>query len=157
MLHVNNFYRRFWIFTKFRILPYLHELLRIKQSHCVKYKAEFDSGQAPTSEWRSLWQKLGLQVVFSYKFTFIPFLCFHRNQKQESIFQQVGRLVTEIALLIWQTYYTFGYLFLLHISRSQTSTIVPQEIPYLMPNMVFLFKSTGRTKIICCRKSSIIS
>ena len=94
---------------------------------------------------------------FRYKLMFIPFLCFHWNQKEESIFQQVGRLVTEIALLIWQTYYTFGYLFLLHISQSQTSTIVPQEIPYLMPNMVFLFKSTGRTKIICCRKSSIIS
>ena len=31
---------------------------------------------------------------FSYKFTFIPLLYFHRNQKQESNFQQVGGLVT---------------------------------------------------------------
>ena len=31
---------------------------------------------------------------FSYKFTFIPFLCFYRNQKQEPNFQQVGGLVT---------------------------------------------------------------
>ena len=31
---------------------------------------------------------------FSYKFTFIPFLSFHRNQKQESDFQQIGGLVT---------------------------------------------------------------
>ena len=27
---------------------------------------------------------------FSYKFIFIPFLSLHRNQKQESNFQQVG-------------------------------------------------------------------
>ena len=27
---------------------------------------------------------------FSYKFTFIPLMSFHRNQKQESNFQQVG-------------------------------------------------------------------
>ena len=31
---------------------------------------------------------------FSYNFTFIPLLYFHRNQKQESNFQQVGGLVT---------------------------------------------------------------
>ena len=31
---------------------------------------------------------------FSYKFTFIPFLTFHRNQKQESNFQRVVGLVT---------------------------------------------------------------
>ena len=31
---------------------------------------------------------------FSYKFTFIPFLSFHRNQRQEPNFQQVGGLVT---------------------------------------------------------------
>ena len=32
---------------------------------------------------------------FSYKFPFIPFLSFHRNQKQrESTFQKVGGLVT---------------------------------------------------------------
>ena len=31
---------------------------------------------------------------FSYKFTFIPFLSFYRNRKQDSNFQQVGGLVT---------------------------------------------------------------
>ena len=31
----------------------------------------------------------------SYKFTFIYFLSFHRNQKQESYFQQVGGLVSK--------------------------------------------------------------
>ena len=31
---------------------------------------------------------------FSCKFNFIPFLSFHRNQKQESNFQQVGGLAT---------------------------------------------------------------
>ena len=29
---------------------------------------------------------------FSYKFAFVPFLSFPRNQKQEPNFQQVGRL-----------------------------------------------------------------
>ena len=32
---------------------------------------------------------------FSYKFTFIRVLSFHRNQKQESSFQEVGDLVTK--------------------------------------------------------------
>ena len=31
---------------------------------------------------------------FRNKFTFIPFLSFHRNQEQESNFQQVGGLAT---------------------------------------------------------------
>ena len=38
---------------------------------------------------------------FSYKFTFIPFLFFCRNQKQESNFQQVGGLETRILLSVY--------------------------------------------------------
>ena len=34
-----------------------------------------------------------ISLKFIYKFTFIPFLSFRRNQKQESNFQQVGGLV----------------------------------------------------------------
>ena len=38
---------------------------------------------------------------FNYRFAFIPFLSFRRNQKQESNFQQVGDLLTRsISLLV---------------------------------------------------------
>ena len=39
---------------------------------------------------------------FSYKFIFIPFLSFHRNQNQESKLQQVGDLVTKVLLFVYR-------------------------------------------------------
>ena len=55
---------------------------------------------------QGIWEKFLYQnnqnynsYKFRYKFTFIPFLSFHRNLKQKSNIQQVGGLVTRNCFL----------------------------------------------------------
>ena len=70
---------------------------------------------------------------FSYKFTFIPCLSFHRNQKQASNFQQVGDLVTRnisVFCLQWVVLYFKGMTNSIDFYKRISLHVIPIRIKF---------------------------